>query len=526
MSEKLTYNATGSVTELLLKTIFKDAPVHEMIGDKKGKIISGINGIVLYGGIKLGKTTDILKMFEMKCMYQKPYKGVRQIHVGVLRISNADFVSTLGKSFSYWYEEHNNKNFEYGFRVANQNTRPEITVRFPSLRYKMNDQGGVNVVNETDEHGNSMSCEIVYFCYAANKKDDEKKMKGGEFTDTWANEGNTTSREAKEMLDSRADRYPPNGATRSINIMDLNPTHKKSWEHIAYIQAPQKDVRVIKHDSALRFKPSHSGEHVLRGVIGDYVINEVATVHGDYSYFFNQLGKSETFIINNILGEYTNIVEGVVVHEGFDPSKVVMDIPAAANQTIMVCVDFGVKCGFVMFVQDDEGVMNQIHDGWTDRGFRNLYEGQIKPLLDKHYSYHVKTKNIVYIGDPRTGRKRDLINASTSVVLIEDDGYEYKVPAREDGAIIDSIDYRIDTVDYYLKNNMLVVAERCELTIDAYSFGYVRDDLTGRPHKVKSGKYAEIMDASQYGLTFVALGGEIEPSTQYHNANEKVYHAY
>jgi len=526
MSEAITYNATGKVTEELLRTLFQDAPKYEIEGGKKSKLISGITGILLTGGFNLGKTTDIIKMFEFKCMYQKRYKGIRQIHVGVLRNSNADFVDTLGKSFGYWYEEHTNKNFKHGFRIASQNTRPEITVRFPSLRYIATSDGGVEIKPEIDEDGNEIECEIKYFCYASNQKDDEKKMKGGEFTDTWSNEGNITTRAAHEMLTGRNDRFPPNGATRPIWVMDVNPTHKKSWEYIEYIQNPKKSIRVISYPSPIVFIKDEEGEYSLNGIVGRYEVNPEATIHGEYSYFFNQLTKSENFIKNNILGQYTNVVEGHVVHSSFDPNRHVKKTSIYANQVIGLCVDFGVKCGFVAITVDDDGVVSVVKDGWVDTGFRNLYNSKILAMGDNDkFKDQFEAKDVLFIGDPRTINKKDLINASTSVKLLVDDDFEYTVPRREDGVIVDNIDFRTDTVDEYLENDMIIIDPCCELTIDSFSFGYVKNEITGRPDKIKSGLHAEIMDALQYGLTYIKLGGYLETSDYYYDEDE-IHHAY
>lgn len=511
-NDRAVYNASGKVTVELLKTVFKDKPVYENLENgKTGKILSGYVGIYLYGMMGAGKSTDIIKLIERVCMYQSKYKGKRQIHVGVLRNSNADFIGTLGKSFSFWYDEQPNNNFKYGFRIRNQNTRPEVIVRFPSQRPKKMDDGSMQMVNE------GVDCEIIYFCYAADKKDDEQKMKGGEFTIAWSNEVNIIHREAHEMLASRANRFPPIGATHSFWIADANPKHTKSWEYKLWIKdGGDKRVKVIHYPPAIKFTLNKNGDSKFKGRIGTWDVNPEATVHrSDYGYWFSMLASSDTFIQNNVLGEYADVVEGHVVHSGYDPlyheNKV--EFVPETWQTILIGVDFGVNCGAVFSILTDEGNIKITDEFTSNKGFGNLYK-KIKAALSNKYQVQFINKNVIFIGDPRTGKKRDLVKNSTSVDLIFKDFSEdhYVVPRNSSGSIIDSIEYRIEIVDQLLKTiGGFMINPSCKQVIEAFSFGYVVDAHTGKPDKRKSGIYSELCDAIQYIATYISLGGSAMP---------------
>ncbi len=525
---KIKYDSSSSVSAQLLYTVFQEpAVIHE---SEDGIEVTGYSGIYLYGLMGAGKTTDIIKLFERVCMYQEPYDGKRQIHIGVIRNSNADFVNTIGKSFSYWYKEQEKDGFRYGFKIGNAHTRPEVLVRFPSERPVIQSDGSVKMELE------GIDCEIIYFCHAADKKGDIDKMKGGEYTCVWLNEGNLLLEEVHDMGTSRSDRYPPTGATRAFWIMDANPKYKNSWEYRKLVNPGDRNIKVIKYPSPLKFVPDKSGQFVFKGRQGRWDIDRSVKIHRyrrgapDYSYWIKMLSKSDTFIQNNVLGEYADVREGEVVHDGYDPELHVgkRNTEVQHYWTLMVNVDFGLKCGATVMIQNDEGEIRVINGFWTDRGFNSLYK-RIRSWLMNRYPVHWQHKQVLWIGDPRTGRKRDLVNASTSLDLILKDFPEdnYVVPARPDGAIVDDIDYRIQTVDEYLKyRNGFVIDPDCdELVKDAFAFGYVRDERTGKPDKIKSGKYAEIMDSIQYGLTYIALGGDT--STGYAvSGGSSIHHAY
>lgn len=529
LSEQTVYNATSSASKTLLETVFKYPAVCEVLPDgKKGNILSGYTGILLYGAMGLGKSTDIIHLLERVCMYQDPYQGIRQIHIGVLRNSNADFMITLGKSFSFWYQEQESDDFKSGFKIYDKHTRPRVVVRFPSKRAVYTSKGEMAFVDEVVE-GKVMQCEVTYFCYSADKKGDEERMKGGEFTITWSNELNTTPQAANDMLTARMDRYPPNGATRSFWIGDLNPKHKGSWEYQQFIENPKRHVKVIQYEAPLRFAPDQDGDYKFKGKIGRWEVNPKALVHrNSYKYWFSLLDKSDNFIENNVLGNYSNVKEGEVMHPDFDPDIHVSSSSIAVldSWTLLVCIDFGLKCGANLLVQNDQGEVRALASLFSDRGFKALYQ-QIKAHVMNRHPNHWMQKNMLFIGDPRTGEKRNLLDAATSLQVILEDFPEehYVVPRRPDGVIVDAIDYRLSTVDHYLKyKNALKIDPDAKLLIDAFSFGYVRDDY-GNPDKRSSGLYAEIMDALQYGLTYIALGGEVDAPQQRHSTG-KISYAY
>ena len=529
MSEQI-YNASSSASKELLETVFKYPAVCEVLPDgKKGNIISGYIGVYLYGAMGLGKSTDIIKLFERVCMYQEPYQGVRQIHIGVLRNSNADFMLTLGKSFSFWYQEQESDDFKVGFKIYDKHTRPRVVVRFPSQRPVMDEKGNMAFVNEKVD-GKVMYCELVYFCYSADKKGDEDRMKGGEFTCVWSNEMNTTPQAANDMLTARIDRFPPNGATRAFWIGDANPKHKGAWEYQQYIKNPKRHVKVIQYEAPLRFVLDADGDYRFKGKVGRWEVNPKSLVHRDsYKYWFSMLDKSDAFIENNVLGNYANVKEGEVVHSDYDPDLHVASSPIAVSEawTLMICIDFGLRCGAELLAQTDEGELRALASFWSDRGFKALYK-QIKAYVMNRYPNHWLHKNLLFVGDPRTGGKRDLIDASTSLQVILDDGFSedhYVVPRNEQGMVVDAIDYRISTVDEYLKyKNAFKIDPSNQLMIDAFSFGYVSDDQ-GMPDKRKSDMYAEIMDALQYGVTYISLGGQVDAPYQ-RSSYGRISHAY
>jgi hypothetical protein len=510
------YNASSSVTQDLYKTVFKDMPPQCEIlpNGKKGKIISGYVGVYLYGAMGLGKSTDIIKLLERVCMYQEAYQGKRQIHVGVLRNSNADFLITLGKSFSYWYKAQTSKNFNYGFFIANANTRPEVIIRFPSERLKMVN-GEVVAVPEVDKDGKQIDCEIVYTCYAADSKDDEQKLKGGEFTIVWANEVNTLLPEAFDMITSRVDRYPPTGATRAFWIADANPRNKGSWEYTALgVDTPVQGIKVIQYEAPLVFIRDMQGDAFFEGRKGRWEVNPKAVIHRDnYTYWFALTNKSDTFVNNNVLGNYTNVVEGVVVHKEFSFEKHVLPAPfeIAFYQTLLISCDFGLNCAAVIGVENDTGAIGIKAAFVSNSGFTVLYE-QVMSYIKTYYPVHWRFKNILIIGDPRTAHKGNLVNATTSFEVFKSDfsGDFFRVPRNEAGAIVDGIDQRIESVETYFKTGKLFIDPDCKLVINALSFGYVENG-TGLPDKKKSGIYADIMDCIQYMVSYRVLGGLIDP---------------
>lgn len=522
------YDATSEVSCELINTVFKHpyTMTHEN-GEIKE---SGYEGIYIYGLMSAGKTTDIIQLFDLVCRHQEPYEGKRQIHVGVLRNSNSDFMLTLGKSFGYWYEEQDKANFKYGYKIMDANIRPKVVVRFPSWKYAEEDG---QIVAKHD----GFDCEIIYFCYSANDKGDEDKMKGGEFTCVWSNEMNNIPRAAHDMLTARGDRFPPTGATHSFWIGDANPKNKKSWEYPAYVKPGTDTVKVIKYPSPLYFEKNEEGTSRYRNRLGYWRIDENVKVHRmdkhgkpDYKYWLKMTNKTDTFVLNNVEGEYADIREGEVVHDGFDPdrhvSQTTIEVPPYA--TILVCLDFGVKCGATLKFQNDEGDFRQIKDFWCDKGFKKLYR-LVKAYLMNEQTAHWNRRKILFIGDPRTGTKKSFMDNSTSIQLIFEDFDEdhYVVPRTESGTVMDNIDYRVSTVDEYMKRDGgYLIDPCCETTIDAFSFGYIKDELTGKPDKRKSGMYAEVADCVQYGMTYVALGGEVETSYSSSSSGRKVHHAY
>lgn len=524
------YDATSSVATELINTVFENP--YE-IQEQDGNVTrSGYEGIYLYGLMGAGKTTDIIQLFDTVCRYQEPYEGKRRIHVGVLRNSNSDFMLTLGKSFGYWYKEQEKVDFRYGFKIMDANIRPKVVVRFPSWQYGYDDEGNVTSVPD------GLDCEITYFCYSANDKGDEDKMKGGEFTCVWSNEMNTIPQAAHDMLTARGDRYPPNGATHSFWIGDANPKNKSAWEYQAYINPPNPSVKTIKYPSPLYFSQDSDGTTKYKGKLGEWKIDPSVVVHRsdkqgnpDYKYWLRLTNKSDTFVENNIEGEYSNIREGEVVHDGFNPDRHVSPMALEPNpySTILVCIDFGVKCGAVVMYYDDEGNFRQLKDFISDSGFKFLYR-QIKSYLMNELTSHYNRKKVLFIGDPRTGTKKSFMDNSTSISLILEDFDEdhYVVPRTESGGIMDNIDYRVNTVDEYMKrDDGYIIDPRCTTTIDAFSFGYIKDENTGKPDKKRSGKYAEIADCVQYGMTYIALGGEIATSyTSSSSSGPAIHHAY
>lgn len=526
------YDASSPVSSELMETVFQH-PYDVEYHDDGTFTEKGYEGIYLYGLMSAGKTTDIIQLFDTVCRYQEPYEGKRQIHIGVLRNSNADFMLTLGKSFGYWYEEQEKVNFKYGYKILDANIRPKVIVRFPSWQYAEKDG---EIVTEYD----GLDCEITYFCYSANDKGDEEKMKGGEFTCIWSNEMNNIPKPAHDMLTGRGDRYPPTGATRAFWIGDANPKNKNAWEYPAYVKPANPTVKVIKYPSPIYFESNDDGNATFKGKIGHWKIDDSVKVHRidrktgkpDYKYWLKMTNKSDTFVQNNVLGEYSDIREGEVVHDGFNPDRHVAKSPLIPPPyaTLLVGLDFGVKCGATIDYLTDDGDFRRIKDFYSDKGFKALY-ANIRTYLINHHNTHWNRQSVLFIGDPRTGTKKNLIDSSTSIQLIFDDFSEdhYVVPRVDGvGAIVDNIDYRISTVDEALKmTGGFLIDPACELTIDALSFGYVLDELTGKPDKRKSGMYADVMDSGQYTMTYVSLGGETTTSyASSSSGSSAVYHAY
>ena len=523
----LTWEATSKVTNEFLNTVFNDRPRYEILdGGIKGDMIGGCDTFLLLGGMGLGKTSDIIKVTEMIGNYQTANdSGVRQMHIGVMRNSNANFINTVGKSFSYWYNEQPNKNFKEGYLITDARTQPKVIVRYPCMQIQLNEETG-----DYESYHDGTTCELIYYCYAVDKAGDEEKFKGGEFTITWSNEGNTTSRESYEMMSSRGDRFPPQGADYPITMIDLNPTHVKSWDYKYFIENPKPNVKVLIYPPPIIPVPDPKSDKTYLGKRVRWTPNPEATIHRrdkqgnpDYSYWFKMTTKSDDFITNNIMGEYLKSIKGRSAYTGFD-----MDIHVSkkklrpeAHATLTMPTDFGVMACILICSQNDEGVF-YIHECLlSETGFIDLFADFTEIMLGKYHIWH-PSRNGLFVADPRTGSKRDAMSGTTSRKKIEAAGWSYTVPIDPDsGKIIDNRVQRKESLDQMLKDRKILIDPDCIDVIDALAFGAIAND-ENLMDKKKSGKYSEIIDCLEYLASWNALGGKA--TEEY--SNQKITHAY
>ena len=142
-------------------------------------------------------------------------------------------------------------------------------------------------------------------------------------------------------------------------------------------------------------------------------------------------------------------------------------------------------------------------------------------MVTEYHSWHT-SRDGLFIGDPRTGKKQDLMTGTTSKKHIMNARWHYTVPMDLDsGKIVDNRIQRKGALDEALKNKKIRIDPDAIDVIDALSFGAIAND-ENLVDKKKSGKYAEIVDCLEYLCSWDALGGT--PVVEF--SNQKITHAY
>ena len=522
-------DASGVTTTELLNTLFYEKPEYDTLEDgTKGRIVKGYDGIMLYGGFGVGKTLDILTALQFVARYQRPNQAKRRkIKVGVVRESNSAFVENFASKIEMFNTERFNKKFEDGFHIYDATNRAKCIWRFlatyPDAKGRFTEDGTM--------------CEIEMHCMAVSNESDIKKWKGAEMTIIVFNEMNNYSERAHDVLSGRKNRYPFEGIDYQFWIGDLNPGLTKDWDHQKFIAQEPIGTKVIRYEPPLKWEvDEEGGTHTFRGERGRFVENLKFVPHraDGYGYWHSLTSGTDRSICNNVLGEYFEGSTGEAVHKAFQGGKhLKMVEDPLIEDVIIVGIDPGFANGFVvgyfstveklLSPEDIVGAPNMgnsvadvdkfnvLYSFAGDGGWNKTFMEHLLPLFDKpELSMHRELNRVLFIADPRSISKRALTDGTMTIDIIQQAGFTVAVPVSQEGAIVDDIGRRLQTVDKYLKEaDRFAVHPRNRKLITAFVSGYVTKRDSNEPDKKKSGEYGDVMDALQYPLLFKELGCNI-----------------
>lgn len=227
-----------------------------------------------------------------------------------------------------------------------------------------------------------------------------------------------------------------------------------------------------------------------------------------YSYYFKMLSQTEERIQAYVEGVFSPIKTGAVIFQEFQKRLHVVprrDIKFDGSVPVLLSFDFGrTPVMVVAFTNKHGGLVIVGEFTGIGMGIATLWDTVAKPGLVKAFKHY---EIVAAYGDPAGESDRDTLDISPFGVLLE-----RGVPIYNPWGFGNRIDFRIEAVSRRLKTldpdgyPMLMVADNCTLTIQAFTKGYVwetkdpenPEKAKDYPTKTHKGHASDLMDAVQY----------------------------
>lgn len=362
---------------------------------------------------------------------------------------------------------------------------------------------------------------------ALSHTDDLTKLRGVEFTNAIINEGSTCAGWLYKEVASRMSRYPAkwqlglaedetiqNGPDYYSGVLiDTNPPEEgaspcdttANWVYrLIECAAPQDDsIEVIKQPGALLrvWDPTKDGYK--------YEPNPAATYarlqNKGYNYWLDQVAGligDEDRIKILLLGEYGLTTEGSPVFPEYDAKRhETADTAIEFGRTVVLAVDTSGTYPAAVLMQRNLRLGKIIiqDEIYGEMGLEAMIEDHIKPLLEERYP-HCLVQVVIDPSNPR--QSGDLMTPQN---LFAKAGLPCTL------AYTNEWEPRRNTIQYYLRSNLLLVGPRAHVARQGFHGRYVykhnrQGQSAARPNKVRP--HSDVQDAIQYGAMYYYYGDQ------------------
>lgn len=334
-------------------------------------------------------------------------------------------------------------------------------------------------------------------------------------TGLWWNELEYASMRMFFAAHGRVGRYPPlieGGSAWSGTIADLNAPSEAHWlpmltgevdlpeempedERIAY-QRP-KEMAYFVQPPAVVETPGRKGERP-RFDINPKAENLKFLERGYYERAM--LGKTARWIRSRLGNQIIPIVEGDPVWPNYDEGTHLSEVPLEplVGEDVWIGLDFGRK-PFALFAQRIGRVMQIQYEAGMKNAGASRFAPEVRNVLAKAYPWALENRAGLHIfGDPKgqDGTQTDERNAydvfRASGLLVQ------AAPVKQN-----NINTRIETVEYALDRNTVLISPRCRRLKMAMAGGYRYPTEKASPmteRKPLKDQYSEPGDSLQYLL--------------------------
>ena len=487
----------------------------------------------IVGVRNLGKTTGLIQIFRHIASKQHPNRdGVRKLRMGLLRYAYKQFGQVI-ESFSEWFElqQFNDvlREKKLGFGYKNIDKAPEIVIFEKSQDFIS------MLLNEPPKwDGTYTKIHIVGLSY--NKPSHDSHIRGENFGSGWVNEVQTVDPRGVDTLIGAIGR-PEGKIVNPVLIQDSNfpESGDLGYDYLKSLYAmnggttdTNASVYFPKMPIPYSFDQDDRGDFIFEGRKGFLARNErflhdVPHLNSFDSYELYK-NKGDDAVRVNMLGMFGRSNSGILIYHEFDRDKHVKEIKIPneidhENKIILMTIDFGFKPGVQLWYVE-HGIPRLFKDfAFEDINLFELLRDYVIPYIDEHLSYFMLRDQIVVIGDPISGAKRDAVKSSMpfKVLTGETDinGDEFGDATRYNFKNVvpspcgNSIEHRLNVSKQILSKPMGVyISNICTLTIDSLEEKYVLGP-SGKPLKGND-VYHGLADCFQYMCAYLVAGGETE----------------
>ena len=381
---------------------------------------------------ELGKTTGLIQIIRHLGSKQKPdMHGVRRLKFFMLRSAYRE-LSQLVESYREWFDLVPNfakveRGEQYGFACKDMRQAPKMVFCEPTPDI-------VSLMFGEPYYHDGTTTVVEIECYSYGHIGADSTIRGANKGSGMLNEAQTIPQEAYEV--SRGTFGRPRGKVEyPCLFLDFNMPKASDvgyeWLKLMHRQDPDmvkgENVHIIDMEPPYKFERHDDGDFTLQGRKGYLIENPdflSAFPHiPDFESYSGYRLNGDDSVLRDMLGKFGLSSGTNIIYHEFDPLTHLKEISPPdpeefEDNIIIVGMDFGFTPA-VLFSYVDQGIPYIFKEiAINDINFYQLLETFFIPYLEKELPYYYDNDQIVIVGDPTSGSRRDAIKSATPVNVL------------------------------------------------------------------------------------------------------------